>query len=280
MAAKVVSTPSPLLSVVMPVYNAEKYLAAAIESILQQSFREFELIVVDDASTDSSPDLIRHYAELDQRLVCLPQARNGMISRALNAGIARARGKYIVRMDADDLAMPDRLRKQVTFMEAHPEIGVSGGSMLIMDENARIFSRRTYHLHDADIRRHLFRYSPFSHPTIILRKAVLEQCGLYNPDFDLAEDYELYFRIGRVAQFGNLPDVLLHYRVVNKSITGQVTRKMERITLAIRRKAVREYGYQMSWLDWGYWILQYLSLCFFPANLKKSLFIWLRGRKS
>ena len=162
-------------------------------------------------------------------------------------------------------------------MENHPQAGVSGGTMQIVNEQGEMIGIRKYHLTDKSIRRHIFRYNPFSHPTIILRKAILDKVGYYNPDYDYAEDYELYFRIGKQAQFGNLPDVLLYYRVVTKSITTRVTRAMEKKTLAIRLKAANEYGYAMTIFDKVYWILQWLSVYLIPIRLKKRLFLVFRN---
>jgi glycosyltransferase involved in cell wall biosynthesis len=272
-------TAAPMVSVVMPVYNAEVFLRPAIESILDQTFKDFECLIVDDASTDSSPRIIQEYAQRDPRIRVWRNMENLRISRSLNRGIEQARGRYIARMDGDDVAVPGRLEKQVAYMEAHPEVGISGGTMKIMDGMGRIFSQRHYHLTDAEIRRHLFRYSPFSHPLVILRKAVLDQVGYYDPAFDFAEDYELYFRIGRVAQFGNLPDVLLHYRMLPNAITARRMQVMETKTLAIRQKAVREYGYTMTWRDRLYGLVQRSSRYLMPDFLRIWLFTALRGMK-
>jgi glycosyltransferase involved in cell wall biosynthesis len=200
-----------------------------------------------------------------------------MISRTLNVGLAEARGKYVVRMDADDISLPRRLEIQWKYMEAHPEVGVAGGVMQLMDENGQDLGRRIYHQEDREIRQHLFRYSPFSHPTIILRKAVLDKCGGYDPQYDLAEDYELYFRLGRVAKFGNVPDTLLRYRVAKKSLTAQVARRMELKTLEIRRKAATDYGYTPTPGDRLYGFLQWLSIFLIPVKLKKAVFTWWRS---
>lgn len=269
---------SPRVSVVMPVYNAEAYLAEAVESVLGQTFRDLELVAVDDASTDGGPDILEAYARKDPRVRVLRNPRNLMISRSLNAGLARARGEYLARMDADDVSLPDRLAKQVAYLDAHPRVGIVGGSMLITDAAGRVTGERHYHLTDTAIRRHLFRYSPFSHPLVMMRTALARQVGGYLPEYDFAEDYELYFRLGRVAEFGNLPDVLLKYRVVPRSLTLGVTRAMELQTLAVRRRAAKEYGYAMTGFDKIYWLLQYLSVYCVPPRWKSRIFSVLRER--
>jgi glycosyltransferase involved in cell wall biosynthesis len=269
---------APRVSVVMPVYNAEAYLAEAVESVLAQTFKDFELLAVDDASTDRSPELLAFYARKDPRVRVLRNPQNLMISRTLNAGLNQAQGEYLARMDADDVSLPDRLAKQVAYLDAHPRAGVVGGTMVITDATGRATGERRYHLTDAAIRRHLFRYNPFSHPLVMMRTAIVRAVGGYLPEYDFAEDYELYFRIGRKAEFGNLPDVLLRYRVVPRSLTAAVTRAMELQTLAVRRRAAKEYGYAMTGFDKIYWLLQYLSVYCIPPRWKSRLFSMLRQR--
>lgn len=260
------------VSVIMPVYNAQKYLKPAIESVLQQTFTEFELVIVDDGSVDNSWEIIRSYARKSRRIVALQNTDNLKISKTLNRCLTAAQGEYVARMDADDIAAKERLAIQVAYMDAHPEVGISGGTMKLINDAGNIIGRRKYHLDDRAIRRHIFRYSPFSHPVIIMRKSVLDECGYYNPEYDFAEDYELYFRIGLKAKFGNVHDVLLYYRVLPKSITATLTKTMELKTLAIRKKAVQDYGYNMTIMDRIYWILQYISVYIIPCQIKIWVF--------
>lgn len=267
---------APRISVVMPVYNAEKYLSPAIESILKQSFKDFEFIIIDDASQDRSGKIIWEYAAGDDRIIVRRNDKNMKLSRTLNRGIELSRGEYIARMDADDIALIDRLEKQAAYMDKNITVGISGGTMNIINAPGKTIGIRRYHTSDASIRRHIFRYSPFSHPTVMIRKAVLQKAGLYNPDFNPAEDYELYFRIGVYSRFGNLPDSLIYYRIVPKSMTTGFTRAMELKTLAIRKKAVQDYGYRMTLGDTIYLIMQYISVYIIPYSIK----IWLFTRFS
>lgn len=269
--------PAPRVSVIMPVYNAREYLAQAITSILEQSFRDFEFIVLDDASQDGSWEIIQSFAGRDRRIVPLRNRENLKLSKTLNRGITQARGTYLVRMDADDISLPKRLAIQVAYMDAHSEVGISGGTMQVINARGKIIGRRRYHLEDAAIRGHIFRYSPFSHPAVIIRKSVLDQAGPYDPEFNPAEDYELYFRLGRLARFGNVPESLIHYRVVPRSMTTGSTRAMELKTLAIRKIAVKIHHYRMSWWDYIYLIMQYLSVYIIPYPVKIWIFNQLSG---
>jgi glycosyltransferase involved in cell wall biosynthesis len=265
------------VSVIMPVYNTAAYLPEALESILSQTYRDFEVIIVDDQSRDQCPAILKKYARRDDRIRLLRNAVNLKLCRTLNRAIEAARGEYLVRMDSDDVSEPERIEKQVAYMDAHTEVGISGGTMQIIDEQGRPLGRRQYALTDAAIRSRLFRYSPFSHPTVIFRRSALERAGVYDPRFEHAEDYELYFRLGRVAQFGNLPDVLLQYRRVGTSVTSALTRTMETRTLEIRRLAVKEYGYRMTFFDKIYGWLQWGTMFLMPGTFRVRLFNTLRG---
>jgi len=244
--------------------------------MLSQSFQDFELVVVDDCSTDETWKIIQQFAKTDKRIQPVQNAKNLKLSGTLNVAIAHSNGEYLARMDADDWSVPDRLVKQVAYMDAHPEVGVSGGSMEVCDENLRVVSVRRYHQSDADIRSHLFRYSPFSHPLIMIRKSVLDQAGFYRGEFNPAEDYELYFRIGLYSKFGNIPDVLLKYRVAPKSMTTGGTRHMEQKTIQIRHLYSKQYG--MTWQDLVYTWTHQLTLFIVPSSWKIWAFNALRNR--
>jgi len=190
-----------------------------------------------------------------------------------------AKGKYIAQQDNDDWSYPDRLEKQFHFMEAHPEVGIVGGTMEIMNENGDVIAKRKYHLSDNEIRKKIFRYSPFSHPLVMLRKSILDKVGHYNPVYAPADDYELYFRIGRESKFANLTDVLLKYRVVTSSITHKLTNQMELMTLMVRRLYSKNNGYKARLADRLYSFMQYLSVFVVPSRIKIWLFNRLRNSK-
>ncbi len=266
-----------LVSVVLPVYNAAPYLSEAIQSILNQTYQNFELIIIDDASTDNSWAIITQFAQQDKRIRTLRNERNLKLSKTLNRGIEHASGVYIARMDADDISLPDRLEKQVAYMDMHPEVGISGGSMEIMHAAGDVFAKRTYHLNDQDIRSHIFRYSPYSHPLIIMRKTILDKVGGYRDEYNPAEDYELYFRIGAVSKFGNLSDTLLKYRVVDKSMTTGSTKNMERKTIRIRKIFSSDLHYNFGIVDMVYNHLHSWSIFLVPSFLKHHLFNLIRN---
>ncbi len=265
------------VSVIMPAYNAEEYIAEAIKSILDQTFENFEFIIIEDGSKDNTWRIIQEYAEQDMRIVALRNNQNLKLSKTLNRGIKIACGQYIARMDADDISLKDRLAKQISYMEQNPQIGISGGAMQIIDKGGKVIGQRRYHLTDSEIRKYIFRYSPFSHPLVIMKRSVLEKAGYYDNEYNPAEDYDLHFRLGQHSKFGNLSDILLKYRVISQSMTTGSTRKMELKTLDIRKKAHREYGYRMNFFDKVYWLLQYTSLFIVPSKIRIWLFNKIRN---
>ncbi len=267
---------NPPISVLMPAYNAEEYIAEAIESILNQTFKYFEFIIVDDCSTDSTLKIIQEYAKVDKRIIVRKNEKNLKICGTLNKGIELAGGKYIARMDADDWSYPDRLYKQFRFMEKNPDIVLSGGTIEICDEKMNVLNKRKYSIADEEIRKKIFRYSPFGHPATIWKTEIIKKSGSYNEAFIVAQEYDLYFRVGKMGKFGNLLDTIYRLRIHNKSSSQTFSKKQEINTLFIRLKAHIEYGYKLSILDKCYLVMQYLSMYLISQKLKFWFFNFLR----
>ncbi|MEK7570683.1 MAG: glycosyltransferase family 2 protein [Patescibacteria group bacterium] len=269
----------PLVTVLMAAYNSEKYIAQAIESILHQSLKDFELVIIDDCSRDATWEVIQKYAKKDARITSYRNKTNLKSCQTLINGMKLAKGRYIAIMDHDDWSYPDRLEKQYAFLERHPRVGIVGGTLEITDEKGEITSERRYNLTDRPIREKIFRYSPYAHPLIMIRRSVLQKIGYYNPSFAPADDYELYFRIGEIAEFANLPDKLVKYRVLLNSITNKSTKKMELKTIQVRNTYKNTRSYTMSKSDKIYNMLHYFSLFIIPEKLKLRLFNILRNSR-
>jgi glycosyltransferase involved in cell wall biosynthesis len=267
------------ISVLLPVYNGEKFLSESIESILNQTLKNFELVIIDDASSDKTWEIIKRYRKLDRRIVALRNERNLRISASLNKGLDVAKGKYILRMDADDWSYPRRLEKQYRFMEKHTEIGVSGGSIEVCDEKLKVINKRNYPISDKAVRKVIFRYSPFAHPATIWRKEIMKSAGGYNPNIPLSQDYDLYFRVGKISKFGNLNDVLIKLRTHDDSSSIVRGKFQEQYTIYSRIKAFLEYQYDMSFADKLYTFLQMISMVIIPARVKFWIFNLLRRAK-
>ena len=158
---------TPLVSVIMSAYNAQLYVTKAIESVLHQTYRNFEFIIIEDASTDETFSIINGFKEKDKRIFIMRNGDNIGLTKSLNKALKKARGKYIIRMDADDWSYPNRFKLQIELMEKNPDVVVSGSYIEICDSQLKTKSIRKYHLDNATIRKHIFRYSPFAHPATI-----------------------------------------------------------------------------------------------------------------
>jgi glycosyltransferase involved in cell wall biosynthesis len=269
----------PKVSVLIPAYNAEKYLGEAIDSLLNQTFTDFECIIIDDCSTDSTWKIIQKYAKKDKRIRPFKNEKNLKLSATLNKGIDLCWAKYIARMDADDWCYPDRLEKQYDVISKNLKIGIVGGSMEVCNENLEKQYIRTYYIQDKDIRANLFKHSPFCHPSIMVRKeAVLDQ--QYNELLNDAEDYDLYFRIGKNWEFANYEDTVLKYRISSAQVSTKKAKRQQYLTLYIRLKAMVEYGYKASIKDILSSLLQLILIPILPNSVKVALFNLLRQRNS
>jgi hypothetical protein len=203
---------SPAVSVLMAVYNGERFLHAAIESVLVQTLAEIELVVVDDGSTDSTPQILEGYAADDPRVVVHRQANLGRAA-ALNRGSALTRAPLIARLDADDVAEPDRLERQREFLAENDAVAVVGGAVTFVDASDRCFADHQYPLSDTEIRRALDHATPFVHSAVTLRKEAFAAAGGYRPVFGDADDVDLWLRLADKHQLANLPQTVVRYRL-------------------------------------------------------------------
>ncbi len=199
----------PKVSVIMPTFNVEKYLKAAIDSILAQTYADFELIIVDDNSTDKTREIVQSYT--DKRIMLIDGPCRG-IAAALNKGMKMATGEYIARMDADDISLPQRLEKQVFFLEKHRNVGICGTFATKIDEYGKKIANVSGLIENPTIIDALFSCI-LVHPSVMFRRNVVEKYDLYyNEDFLTAEDQELWARALKVTQVCNLPEYLFFYR--------------------------------------------------------------------
>lgn len=204
----------PKVTVLMPVYNGEDHLRDAMESILQQTFTDFEFLIIDDGSTDQSVSIVRSYR--DPRIRIIRNETNLKLVNTLNKGIDLAKGKYIARMDCDDISLPGRLRAQVELLDQNPSIGLCGTAAMMMNDRGIV----RHPEHHNDIRCQLLFNSSFIHPTVMIRKSVLTQYKLYyDSTIIYAQDYDLWVCMSEVTLVRNLPEVLLHYRVHKQQIS-------------------------------------------------------------
>lgn len=202
----------------MPVYNGGAYLAEAVESVLAQTLTDFEFIIIDDGSSDDSWRLIESYAAKDERIRAFRQANRG-ITPSLNRGIAKARGKYLARMDSDDICLEHRFALQADALEARPELGVLGGAALLIDKTGATIAKQTYpRLRDKE---RLLHGSLLCHPAIMGRAELFRAAHGYREYYKHCEDYDLWLRLSRLTELDNLPDTLLRYRLHGANVTSR-----------------------------------------------------------
>lgn len=216
---------TPLISVCMPVYNAKRYVAEAIESIVSQTFRDFEFLIIDDGSTDGSLAILKRYAEQDSRIRLWSGPNAGYVPR-LNEMLALSRGPLIARMDADDVSLPERFAQQVEFLRSHPEVDVVGGSQECID--SRGYPLAVWHppaSHDEIQECALTGSGTISHPTVMMRRKAVLAVGGYREEMMPAEDYDLWLRMGECGQLANLPDIVLRYRMHDASVSATLQRR-------------------------------------------------------
>lgn len=199
----------PKVSVIMTVYNGEKYLREAMDSILGQTFRDFELIVIDDGSTDNTPKILASYD--DKRIFVFRQNNSGR-PKALNRAVVQTKGEYVAIIDADDLALSQRLEKQVKFLDENVELGMLGTAVIEIDEAKNSEKLVFPPTSDKVLRRTLPKYNPFYNSSIMIRKEVFDKVGLYNEHLPGSEDYELGVRIAKHFKIANLSEVLIKKR--------------------------------------------------------------------
>jgi hypothetical protein len=223
---------TPTVSVVMSVFNSERFLREAVESILEQSFRQFEFIIIDDGSTDRSPSILDRYRTQEPRVRVYRQDNKGLIE-SLNRGCELSRGKYIARMDADDISVRDRLALQVSFMESHPQFSVVGGAVEVI--NAAGDPLAIYHppIRDQDIKAGLLRAAcVLWHPAVLISRQDLVSMGGYRKIVAHAEDYDLWLRMAERFQFANVAEVVLRYRRHAGQVSIQKCRQQAISTIA------------------------------------------------
>jgi len=209
---------APKVSVLLPVFNADRYLRLAIDSILTQTFTDFELIIINDGSTDGSRQILESY--VDPRIQLIHQANAGL-PISLNRAIKVARGQYLARQDADDVSLPSRLSEQVHYLDAHLQCALLGTAAQIIEEDTLSQRTLSHPTDNGEIQIKLLFYNCFVHSSVMIRKAALDQSGLYpeDPNKFPPEDYDLWLRIAQHGEINNLQKVLLHYRELPHSIS-------------------------------------------------------------
>lgn len=203
----------------MPVYNAGRFLPAALDSILEQTFTDFELIAVNDGSTDESGKVLAAYASRDSRLRVVTHRQNQGLVATLNEAIDLAKGAYLARQDGDDISFPTRFEQEVGVLDQHPDVVLVAGSFEVFDEQDEFIYREVLPTEDEDIKRAMYLRNPIGHGSVMFRKDACIQVGKYSPDCGPTEDYELWSRLAKVGKFHALETATFRWRVNTRGIT-------------------------------------------------------------
>lgn len=256
------------ISVIMAVFNGEKYLQESIESILNQTYKDFEFIIVDDGSFDRTPEILKDWTKRDSRIKIIANEQNIGLTKSLNKAIKTAQGKYIARQDADDVSLLQRLEKQIEYLENHPEIKVLGTFSYAINKKGDILGKNTLPVSFSEIKKNLIKKNPFIHSSVMIEREALNKFGLYNEKFRTGQDHELWFRILKNVKGENLPLFLLKKRYLPDMISINKEKEQLKCLLFLRKEAIKRGDY--SKICYIYLLRPYLSLkC--PLFLKKFL---------
>ena len=204
----------PRISVIMSVYNAEVYLEEAIESILNQSFSDFEFLILDDCSVDNSAHILSIFASRDARIKVFTNKENLGLTKSLNKLIFLANGEFLARMDADDISLVERFKEQISFFNTHPAVDIVGTFSQDISEIGEVMGERTVPVSHKEIIKLLPKLNPLSHPTVMMRASVISKIGGYDERFRTSQDYHLWFKaIGNGFKINNIPKTLFQYRM-------------------------------------------------------------------
>ena len=225
----------PKVSIIMPVYNAEKYLREAIESILNQTFTDFEFIIIYDPSFDNTLNIINSYSDARIRII-ENKKRTGLV-KSLNKAVRYTHGEYIARQDADDISLPNRLKLQLDFLEKHPEVALLGTGIYVINEKGETIEKRIMH---PNPKKSLLKGNRFIHGSVMFRKPVIDELGTYNELFKNSEDYELWLRLSQKYDVNNLTLPLYELRSHGSSISSAKIEEQQMYAVLARKLAMNE----------------------------------------
>lgn len=261
-----------LVSVVIPVHNGETYIKESIDSCLNQTYKNIEIIVVDDKSEDRTLEILKGYGE---KITVLPVEKQNGLGNVINIGIRASKGKYIARMDADDIMYPTRIEKQIEYLESNPNCVAIGGQIDIIDESSNITGHREYAVEDRDIKKNRFLFQPFAHPAVTLRKSTVEDIGLYPENMWKVEDVKFFLILSTKGEFHNLKDTVLKYRMTFKTQSQSKMLDHFKKTNEIRNWAIKELNIKPTFREYIIWDIQKIGvhiLSIFPPTLFMKTF--------
>ncbi len=238
---------TPKVSIITATFNREAFVREAIDSVLAQSFKNWEMVIIDDASTDNTERVIKKYIDGEARIKYFKNDKNLGIAKTRNRGLELARGEYIAPLDSDDIWLDNnKLQKQVEFLDINKDYCMLGGGIMHIDENSKQVKKVLFPVYDSLIRKIILQFNPFPQSTLLYRKSVALECGGYSETYKVCDDYELWLKMGLDHKFTNIPQVLAGYRIHGGNIT-----KTKRLTTTKEiLEIVKNYSskYPRAWL--------------------------------
>ncbi len=264
---------NPEVSVILPVYNSALYLEACLNSIYAQTYRDFEIIAVDDFSTDDSYKILRKYSDKYGKMRILRNHKNRGVSETAKRAIDHAKGQYLVRMDADDLMPFDRITKQIKYLKSHKHTVAVGGQVIVIDAQNHTIGEKVFPTKHEDIYKYIYRFVPVQQATLTIDREKLPQDFEYYRDgMNTAEEVELFFKLFQYGKIENMDETMLYYRMHDKNTSLQNIKETFLLTLIARIKAVFRYNYQPSFSGIAITFIQTIVILTLPQGLVLSIY--------
>ena len=271
----------PLVTVLITAYNADRFIGQTLESVISQTYQNLEILVVDDGSTDNTARVVKEFKRIDKRIKLFQLNKNVGPSLASNFGLKKAKAKFIARIDADDIAFPDRIEKQVKFLLENEEVIIVGGQCVLIDEENQIIGQKEYPISHQEIYNSLFIFNPIQHPACMINKSLLPNGKIhYHNGSVLAHDLELLFELAQYGKLANLKEAVLYYRQHQNSLSLKNPKETFKATLSARYKAIKKYGYQPTLKGLAAHFGQAFIVSLLPDEAVYSIFKLLRIRKN
>lgn len=263
----------------MPVKNAGKFVALAVQSILNQTYTNWEMIVVDDGSTDETGKILKRFSRKDKRIVVITHAKSQGIGASLNLALAQTKGEYIARMDGDDIALPARLAVQVAYLRKNPQIVAVGGQAEMIDGQGEIFAYKHFSTNQKTLRDMIMWMVPIQHPIMMARAEAYKKCR-YDATYQTAEDVEMFMKLLKYGEFGNVPEVVYQYRKADTSNGYHNLKQTFYLTLLGRYRGIVKHGYRPSIKGTMLSLVQLIVVSLLPAKwiirvYESKRFLWL-----
>lgn len=272
------SKETPLVSIILPVYNAGNFLRDSIESLLNQTYKNTEIIIVDDHSTDNSYSILKEYAKKNKKIKLFRNKKNLGVSETVKRAINETQGDYLARMDADDISLPDRISLQVEYLEAHKRTVAIGGQCYTINAENQIIGRKTFPTEFKDIYKYIFRFIPVQQPTLMIAKKRLPDNFVYYVDgMNTAEEVELFFKLFTHGKVENLDEPVLLYRIHDNNTSFKNVKETFLLTLVARIKAIFRYGYKPTTAGVIYTVIQTLVVLLLPQNVILGIYRFYRN---